>query len=221
VDSGVDAGSEISPLYDPMVAKLIVHDVDREHARHRMLRALAEFEVGGVKTLVGFHRALLQHPCFVAAETCHGVVESKELAERADELSHETTVAAGSDGAGRSRARQLTSVVEVDGRRFDVTVVAPEPAYAALARRRRERSQRGGAGGAADAIVSPMQGTVLAVEVADGDEVEAGQVICVVEAMKMENEVHAHRAGIVSELSVEAGKPIANGQVICVVADAA
>jgi acetyl-CoA/propionyl-CoA carboxylase biotin carboxyl carrier protein len=102
-----------------------------------------------------------------------------------------------------------------------VTVVAPEPAYAELARRRRERSQRGGAGGAADAIVSPMQGTVLAVEVADGDEVEAGQVICVVEAMKMENEVHAHRAGIVSELSVEAGKPIANGQVICVVADAA
>jgi acetyl-CoA/propionyl-CoA carboxylase, biotin carboxylase, biotin carboxyl carrier protein len=221
VDSGVDAGSEISPLYDPMVAKLIVHDADREHARRRMLRALAEFEVGGVKTLVGFHRALLEHPCFVAAETCHGVVESKELAKRADELSHETTIAASSDGAGPSRAREITSVVEVDGRRFDVTVVAAEPAYAELARRRRERSHRGGAGGAADAIVSPMQGTVLAVEVADGDEVEAGQVICVVEAMKMENEVHAHRAGVVSELSVEAGKPIANGQVICVVADAA
>jgi acetyl-CoA/propionyl-CoA carboxylase, biotin carboxylase, biotin carboxyl carrier protein len=218
VDSGVDAGSEISPLYDPMVAKLIVHDVDRERARRRMLRALAEFEVGGVKTLVGFHRALLEHPCFVAAETCHGVVESKELAERAEELSHETTVAAGVDGTGPSR--QLTSVVEVDGRRFEVTVVAPEPAYAELARRRRERSQRGGAGGAADAIVSPMQGTVLAVEVAEGDEVDSGQVICVVEAMKMENEVHAHRAGVVTELSVEAGNPIANGQVICVVVDA-
>ena len=67
VDSGVTAGSEISPLYDPMIAKLIVHDVDREHARRRMLRALGEFEIGGVKTLVGFHRALLSHPCFVAA----------------------------------------------------------------------------------------------------------------------------------------------------------
>jgi acetyl-CoA/propionyl-CoA carboxylase biotin carboxyl carrier protein len=219
VDSGVDAGAEISPLYDPMVAKLIVHDVDREHARRRMLRALAEFEVTGVKTLVGFHRALLEHPCFVAAETCHGIVESEELAERAEQLSHETTVAAASDGAATGRGR--TSVVEVDGRRFDVTLVAPEPAYAELARRRRERGHRGGAGGAADAIVSPMQGTVLAVEVAEGDEVEAGQVICVVEAMKMENEVHAHRAGTVLQLSVEPGKPIAHGQVICVVGDAA
>src|SRR5438876_1001307 len=82
----VDAGSKILPLYDPMVAKLIVHDTDRERARRRMLRALGEFEVGGVKSLVGFHRALLEHPCFVAAETCHGVVESKELAERAEQL---------------------------------------------------------------------------------------------------------------------------------------
>jgi acetyl-CoA/propionyl-CoA carboxylase biotin carboxyl carrier protein len=217
VDSGVDAGSEISPLYDPMVAKLIVHDVDRERARRRMLRALGEFEVTGVKTLLGFHRALLAHPCFVAAQTCHGVVESQELAERAEQLSHETTVAATSDGAGPGRQR--TSVVEVDGRRFDVTVLAPEPAYAELARRRRERSRGGGAGGAADAVVSPMQGTVLAVEVAEGDEVEAGEVICVIEAMKMENEVHAHRAGTVSSLSVAAGDPVAHGQVICVVGD--
>jgi acetyl-CoA/propionyl-CoA carboxylase biotin carboxyl carrier protein len=217
VDSGVDAGSEISPLYDPMVAKLIVHDVDRERARRRMLRALGEFEVTGVKTLVGFHRALLAHPCFVAAQTCHGVVESQELAERAEQLSHETTVTATSDGAGPGRQR--TSVVEVDGRRFDVTVLAPEPGYAELARRRRERSRGGGAGGAADAVVSPMQGTVLAVEIAEGDEVEAGQVICVIEAMKMENEVHAHRAGTVSSLSVAAGDAVAHGQVICVVGD--
>jgi len=218
VDSGVDAGSEISALYDPMVAKLVVHDVDREHARRRMLRALAEFEVSGVKTLIGFHRALLEHPCFVAGATCHGVVESEELAERAEQLSHETTVAAASDGAGAGRER--TSVVEVDGRRFSVTVVTPEPAYAELARRRHERTRTGGAGGAADVIVSPMQGTVLTVEVAEGDDVEAGQVICVVEAMKMENEVRAHRAGRVTSLSVAPGRPIASGQVICVVGDA-
>ena len=83
VDSGVVAGSEISGLYDPMIAKLIVHGVDREHARMRMLRALDEFEIGGPPTLLGFHRALLSHPCFVAGETCDGVVESEELAARA------------------------------------------------------------------------------------------------------------------------------------------
>jgi acetyl-CoA/propionyl-CoA carboxylase biotin carboxyl carrier protein len=183
-----------------------------------MLRALAEFEVTGVKTLLGFHRALLEHPCFVEGATCHGVVESQELAERAEQLSHEATVAAGPDGAGPARERR--SVVEVDGRRFSVTFVVPEPAHAELARRRRERTRGGAVGGAADAIVSPMQGTVLAVEVAEGDEVEAGQVICVVEAMKMENEVRAHRAGTVTQLSVVAGEPIASGQVICVVGDA-
>src|SRR5205807_1465046 len=83
VDSGVVAGSEISGLYDPMVAKLIVHDVDREHARRRMLRALDEFEIGGPRTLLGFHRALLRHPCFVEGATCEGIVESELLAQQA------------------------------------------------------------------------------------------------------------------------------------------
>src|SRR5215208_2304913 len=83
IDSGVVAGSEIPALYDPLVAKLVVHGVDREHARRRMLRALDEFEIGGITTLLGFHRALLEHPCFAEGATCHGIVESKELAERA------------------------------------------------------------------------------------------------------------------------------------------
>src|ERR671914_2054254 len=82
VDSGVVAGTEISGLYDPMIAKLIVRGADREHARQRMLRALADFRIGGVPTLVGFHRALLEHPCFVAGETCHGIAESDALAAR-------------------------------------------------------------------------------------------------------------------------------------------
>ena len=80
VDSGVRAGDEISELYDPMIAKLVVHDVDREHARRRMLRALEEFVIEGPATLLGFHRALLETPCFVDGETCGGVVESEELA---------------------------------------------------------------------------------------------------------------------------------------------
>jgi acetyl-CoA/propionyl-CoA carboxylase biotin carboxyl carrier protein len=108
--------------------------------------------------------------------------------------------------------------VEVDGRRFEVRVLRPEPGFAELARRRSERSRGAGATGVGrDAVVSPMQGTVLAVEVAEGDHVEAGQVLCIVEAMKMENEVHAHRSGRVTELSVAAGQPVTTGQVICVV----
>jgi acetyl-CoA/propionyl-CoA carboxylase biotin carboxyl carrier protein len=218
VDSGVVEGTEISPLYDPMIAKLIVHDVDRESARRRMLRALREFEIGGPKTLIGFHVALLSHPCFVAGETCAGIVESEELARAAQEaerkLSHVTTsVASRSDG----RLRERLHAVEVDGRRFEVKVLTAEPPYAELARSRAERERARTHGAGADAVVTPMQGTVLSVEVADGEEVQAGQVLCVVEAMKMENEITAHRDGVVTELSVEPGQSIAAGETICVI----
>ncbi len=217
VDSGVAAGSEISPLYDPMIAKLVVHGVDREHARRRMLRALDEFVVEGVKTLIGFHKALLTHPCFVEGETCHGLVESELMAARAAELEDGRPVVAGD--ATVSVPRETVRSIEVDGRRFEVRLLRPEPAFAELARRRRERTRGGGAAGAGkNAVVSPMQGTVLAVEVEEGQEVEAGQVLCIVEAMKMENEVHATRAGRVTELSVAPGQPVKTGQVICVVA---
>jgi acetyl-CoA/propionyl-CoA carboxylase, biotin carboxylase, biotin carboxyl carrier protein len=215
VDSGVVEGSEISPLYDPMIAKLVVHDVDREHARRRMLRALEEFEIGGVTTLLGFHRALLEHPCFVEGATCHGIVESEQLARRAEELvaqSHKVT----GDGLP-ARVSGRPTAVEVGGRRYEVTVLAPEPPWLELARRRKERGGGGHAAGGRDAIVSPMQGTVLSVEVADGDEVRAGQVLCIVEAMKMENEITAHSDGVVSELSVAPGESVQTGQVICVV----
>jgi acetyl-CoA/propionyl-CoA carboxylase biotin carboxyl carrier protein len=219
VDSGVAPGSGVPGLYDPLVAKLIVHGVDREHARRRMLRALGEFEIGGIETLLGFHRALLEHPCFVQGATCHGVVESEELADRAKQLSHlQTTVLARSDGAPR-RVRRLS--LELDGRRYEVEALVPEPPYAELARRRRERVAAGSHTGARDAVVTPMQGTVLAVEVADRDEVQAGQVICVVEAMKMENEILAHRAGVVTELAVEPGQAVGHGQVVCVLVDPA
>ena len=215
VDSGVVPGAEISALYDPMIAKLVVHGVNRDHARRRMLRALDEFHIDGVKTLIGFHKALLSHPCFADGDTCHGIVESELLAARAAELENGRVFA---PDAGTAAMREVVRSVEVDGRRFDVRVLRPEPAFAALARRRRERARAKGGGAAGkDAIVSPMQGTVLAVEVAEGDEVESGQVICIVEAMKMENEVHAHRAGRVTELSVAPGQPVKTGQVICVV----
>ena len=218
VDSGVIEGSEVVGLYDPLVAKVCVWDVDRERARLRMLRALDELVVEGVTTLAGLHKALLRHPCFVEATTCHGLVESEELAQKAQKLSHQATnVARPPDGRLRERLLEL----ELDGRRYGVKLLQPEPPHAELARRRRERAGGGAHHGAAkEAVVSPMQGTVLAVEVAEGDVVRAGQVICVVEAMKMENEIRAHRHGTVGELSVAAGAQVATGQVICVVAQA-
>jgi len=219
VDSGVMAGSVVPALYDPLVSKLIVHGVDREHARRRMLRALEEYEIGGITTLLGFHRALLEHPCFVAGATCHGVVESEELAQHAEQLSHETTtVAASSDGARPAGPfLERVSTVELEGRRYEVTALVPEPPHAELARRRRERAVGAAHAAGKDAVVTPMQGTVLAVEVAEGDEVGAGQVICIVEAMKMENEITAHRDGTITELSVQAGQAVNAGQIVCVV----
>ncbi len=213
VDSAVTEGSVVSPLYDPMIAKLIVRGADREDAIGRMLRALGEFQIGGVKTLIGFHKALLSHPCFVAGETCFGIVESEALALRAEEL---TTVPAGAPATRGAVTIERTIRAEVDGRRVEVKLLVPEPPYRELARRRRERAAGGGGAAESNAVVSPMQGTVLAVKVAEGDVVEAGQVVCIVEAMKMENEVAAHRAGTVAEVAVAAGQPVTTGQALCV-----
>jgi acetyl-CoA/propionyl-CoA carboxylase biotin carboxyl carrier protein len=218
VDSGVRAGDEISELYDPMIAKLIVHDVDREHARRRMLRALEEFVIEGPRTLLAFHRALLETPCFVDGETCHGVVESDELATRARELDdlarQGPSLVAASDGRGG--AEHVVSV-EIEGRRHEIRLEPKEPPWVDLARRHQERS-KGLAGDAAGTITSPMQGTVLSVAVTEGASVAAGDLICVVEAMKMENEIVSAADGVVSELAIAAGDQVANGQVICVLA---
>ena len=220
VDSGVEAGDEVIGLYDPMIAKLVVHDVDRTRAIDRMLRALAEFRIEGTPTLLGFHRALLAHPCFRAGETCAGVVESPELAKRAKQIeepfSHQAAgVPPTSDGALSTVARLVG--VEVDGRAYDVRLHVTEPPWAELARRRRSRGRGGRDGSVNGAVASPMQGTVLAVAVADGDRVVAGQLLLVVEAMKMENEIVAPRGGIVRELAVAPGVGVTNGQILCLV----
>jgi acetyl-CoA/propionyl-CoA carboxylase biotin carboxyl carrier protein len=222
VDSGIRAGDRVSDLYDPLVAKLVVHDVDREQARLRMLRALEEFVIEGPTTLLGFHRALLSSPCFVEGGTCRGVTQSEGLAERARELDEESARARGgaaeTDGRpGSTRERRI--VVELDGRRHELRVHTPEPPWSELARRHRER-RKGLSGEETGAVVSPMQGLVLGVEVADGQAVEAGGLICVIEAMKMENEIVAHRDGVVSGLTVAPGQQIAHGQLICMVRDA-
>ena len=200
-----------------MIAKLIVHGVDREHARRRMLRALDEFVIDGVPTLIGFHRALLAHPCFVAG---------RDLPRRRRVASCWRSAQRELDGAvrrhrgdrGGPACASASRAVEVDGRRFEVRCSQPEPPYAELAAAPSRAPARGRRhAGGRDAVVSPMQGTVLAVEVGEGDEVEAGQVICIVEAMKMENEITAHRDGVVTRPVGRRGPAGPAGQVICVV----
>ena len=221
VDSGVRAGDEISDLYDPLIAKLIVHDSDREGARRRMLRALEEFVVEGPATLVGFHRALLSTPCFIDGETCSGIVESEELAKRTqefDQLSHaRTTLVPNPDGGTGALAQRLIAV-EIDGRRHEVRLVAPAPPWSELARRHRERS-KGLAASDSDAVSSPIQGVVLSVGVTEGESIGAGALICIVEAMKMENEIVSHRNGVVTGLSVVPGQQVASGEQICLIAE--
>jgi acetyl-CoA/propionyl-CoA carboxylase biotin carboxyl carrier protein len=221
VDSIGEPGAEISPLYDPMFAKLIVWDVDRAAATSRMRRALSEYEVGGVKTLIPFHLALLDTDQWRNGETCRDLVSDREWL---------ATIAApkpapASDGTDDEEEKvERDYAVEVSGRRFDVKVIgaacANGGAPAAAGRRapkRRERS--GGAGGAAAAgqLVSPLQGTVLRVAVEQGAEVEAGALICVIEAMKMENEMTAPVGGTVERLEVSEGGSVGVGDTIAVI----
>ena len=218
VDSGVRAGDEISGLYDPMIAKLIVHDTSRETARRRMLRALAEFRIEGPPTLLGFHMALLTEPCFIEGGACPGLVESEQLAQRAEEMTKQfahwtTMIRSTSDGV---HTRERVVAVEIDGRAFDVHLHTTEPPWAPLGRRRQARSVAS-SGAGSGAVVSPMQGTILSVLVEVGEAVSAGQVICVVEAMKMENEIVAPHDGVIAEFGVAPGQGVSSGQLICVV----
>jgi acetyl-CoA/propionyl-CoA carboxylase biotin carboxyl carrier protein len=216
VDSGAEAGYEVLPLYDPMIAKLIVWDVDRVASTKRMLRALSEFEIRGLKTLIPFHEALLATEQWHNGETCRDLVEDKDwLAQLAF-----PAPAPVDDEAGETVERKYA--VEVSGRKFDVKVIgAPVTANgAAPATRqapRRERKSGGGGGGAPGQIISPIQGTVLKVAVEKGATVEEGALICVIEAMKMENEITATSAGTVEELAVSEGGSVATGDTIAVI----
>jgi acetyl-CoA/propionyl-CoA carboxylase biotin carboxyl carrier protein len=219
VDSGVQAGSEIPDIYDPMIAKLIVWDVDRESARRRMVRALDEYVVEGPKTLIPFHRWLLQQDEFIAGGACHAqlAVMSDTPTPLPNDESTATTPAA--EEAEERTERRITA--EVDGKRFEVRLFLDGAVAGGPKPKRQKRAVSSGGsptGSSGDTVVSPMQGTVLKVLVEQGAEIAAGDVICIVEAMKMENEVAAHRAGTVKELKVAAGDGVQVGQTLAVVA---
>jgi acetyl-CoA/propionyl-CoA carboxylase biotin carboxyl carrier protein len=215
VDSGAEEGYEVLPLYDPMIAKLIVWDVDREASTKRMLRALSEYEIGGLKTLIPFHRALLATEQWANGETCRDLIEDKGwLKELAFPAAEKPAEEEESEKVSREYA------VEVSGRRFDVTVIGEAPAAngAGPAKKAPRREKKaGGGGGAPGELLSPLQGTVLKVAVEKGAEVDEGALICVIEAMKMENEITAPSAGTVEELGVSEGGSIATGDTIAVI----
>ena len=216
VDSGVGPGSEISQSYDPMIAKLIVWDSDRAAATQRMLRALGEFEITGLSTLIPFHRRLLATEQWARGETCRDLLEDDAwLASIGSEQ-------ATGEEAPAPQAVTLDYTVEVSGRRFDVRVSAPAgvgagPAAAARGRPRRTQRESAGGGGGDDTLRSPMQGTVLKIAVALGAIVEQGTLVAVVEAMKMENEITAHKAGTVAALPISVGSSVASGDPLAVI----
>ncbi len=238
VDSGVESGSEISPMYDPMVAKLIVWDVDREQATARMLRALGEYRIEGLRTLLPFHQAILATRQWHDAETCRDLIEDRQWLKTlalpaAEKPAAETKAAA--------ETVQQTYTVEVSGKRFDVKVIGPpvgagsavngavpgraaglaasEGAAATRRAPRRAARARGGSGG--DTLASPLQGTVLRVAVEQGAEVDEGALVAVIEAMKMENEITAHKAGVVAELPIAVGSSVAAGDTLAVISSGA
>jgi acetyl-CoA/propionyl-CoA carboxylase biotin carboxyl carrier protein len=223
VDSGVVAGSEVTPLYDPLIAKLIAWDNDRERATARLLRALDEYEIGGLVTLVPFHRAILATDQWRDAETCRDLIGDRKWLKSLEPAPPELSADAEPDRTAEPAAtEERIYQVEVDGRLHSVKVIGAaatnaNPGAATGLRRppRRERAAGDGPGATAtETLVSPIQGTVLKVAVSDGDEVEDGALICVVEAMKMENEIAAHRPGKVSQLGVKEGASVAAGDVI-------
>jgi acetyl-CoA/propionyl-CoA carboxylase biotin carboxyl carrier protein len=222
VDSGCEAGSEISPMYDPMIAKLIVWDTDREAATKRMVRALGEYEIGGLKTLMPFHTAILQTEQWANAETCRDLIEDRDWLKT---LAFEAAPAAAED---EEETVEQDYTVEVSGKRFDVKVIGPPLAAgvavapnggapAAGARKPRRERAAGGGGGGGDTLPSPLQGTILKVAVEAGATVEEGALICVIEAMKMENEITAHKAGTVKELPISVGSSVASGDTLAVI----
>jgi acetyl-CoA/propionyl-CoA carboxylase biotin carboxyl carrier protein len=223
VDSGVGENGEVSPTYDPMVSKLIVWDVDRAAATQRMLRALGEYEIEGLTTLIPFHPALLATEQWANAETCRDLVEDKDwLKSTAPDPAPAPPT--GDDGEPLETVEQ-TYTVEVSGRRFDVNVIGPAFAGAVVANgaapagggggKKSKRSERkaGGAGGP-DLLEAPLQGNMWKVVVEKGQAVEEGQLLCIIEAMKMENEITAHKAGVIEELPIKEGAAIQAGDPI-------
>ena len=224
VDSGVAEGGEVSPMYDPMVAKLIVWDADREQATQRMLRALDEYEIEGLKTLIPFHKALLATERVETRQHLQGPARGQGVAEDA-------RLPEGREAGRRARRRRRSSRPTPSRSPASASTCAwsdrRSPAAASPRRTARRRGPQPAGpearraqvrrGGGPDTLDSPLQGNMWKVLVKQGDVVTEGQLLCIIEAMKMENEITAHKAGTIVELPIEEGAPIQAGAPIATI----
>ncbi|SQG64147.1 acyl-CoA carboxylase, alpha subunit [Corynebacterium renale] len=215
MDSGVTEGSVVGGQFDSMLAKLIVHGEDRTEALQRARRALSEFTVEGMPTVLPFHRHIVENPAFIGDD------EGFEVYTKWIEEVWDNPIPAydGDAEVAEQEAQSHRVVVEVNGRRVEIAL-PQNLSFGAIGgavagARKKSRKRRSGGGAAAvsgDAVVAPMQGTVIKVNVSEGDEVSEGDVIMILEAMKMENPVKAHKSGVIEGLAVEAGAGVTKGQ---------
>ncbi len=220
LDTGFEQGMTVPQMYDSMIAKLVVTGANRAEALQRARRALAEFEIEGMPTVLPFHRAVVEDAAFTDAPFR---VHTRWIETEFDNQIPPYDAAADAE-TGEAGERE-TVTVEVGGRRIEVVLPAGLGASAAGPAQAAPAKRRSGKKGAAaqvggDALVSPMQGTIVKVVIEDGATVEAGDAIVVLEAMKMEQPLLAHKAGTVSGLSAEVGKTVSSGAVICEIKDA-
>jgi len=224
VDSGVTTGDVISGAFDSLLAKLIVTGKTREDALERSRRALAEFEVAGLPTVLPFHRAIVEHPAFAPADGAPFSVFTRWIETEFDNTL-EPWSGTLTDEVSAPVARH-TVVVEVGGKRLEVSLpetLMPSGASRAAAATAVAPRRRGGSsvavGASGDAVKSPMQATVVKLAVAEGDTVVAGDLVVVLEAMKMEQPMTAHKAGTITGISASVGETVAAGHVLLSIAD--
>ena len=208
VDAGFKNGDTIGGNFDSLLAKLIVTGATRVEAVQRARRALSEFKVGGLATALPFHRAIMEDPAFTENFTIHtSYIEN--------EFKNEIPPFAQSALESQTHAASEHLVTEINGKRFEIFVHAPEPVH------KRHRAKQGASGASTGtALTSPMQGTVVKIAVEEGQIVEAGELIIVLEAMKMEQPLIAHRSGVISNLSAVIGETVSSGSTLCDIIDA-
>ena len=218
-DSGFVAGDVIGGNFDSMLAKLIVTGADREQALQRARRALAELTIEGMPTVIPFHRVVLDDSAFAPAEGGEFKVHTRWIET---EFNNTIPMYSGAPGSVDSDENERTTVVvEVNGKRMEVSLPdlsgGAKPAAKPAAKTRKSRSARSAAKGGGDELTSPMQGTIVKVAASDGDTVAEGDLILVLEAMKMEQPITAHKAGKVSGLSAKAGDTVTSGAVLATI----
>jgi acetyl-CoA/propionyl-CoA carboxylase biotin carboxyl carrier protein len=218
LDAGVESGSVIGPAWDSLLAKLIVTGATREQALQRAARALAEFKVEGMATAIPFHQAVVADPAFTANPFR---VHTRWIeTEFANDI--EPFAPAGTD-TDEDESDRETIVVEVGGKRLEISLPASlgmtlaRQGIAAGAKPKRRAAKKSGPAASGDTLASPMQGTIVKIAVEEGQEVEEGDLIVVLEAMKMEQPLNAHKSGTVIGLSAEIGSSVTSGAPLCAI----